>query len=300
MGDFKSSEILCHKAIYMAESRNQNSLVMASCMYLQRIAIYQGNWEAYCLYEKKIENILSQTEQNNLYKYLKIEKDIANTILSFILGMPENIASWIKNPLLLEQTVNRVALSYVFNLHAKYLYMTGNYQKFMGVSGQMLGLSGMYAFPFPKIHAYIYMASANLAVNEKEKAATFFKEAVDLAYQDKLYIPFVENYSTIKSLIENYNTTKREINSFFREIHRLYKSISPGLHKCQKIIRNQNNHGLTPREAEIAGLAAQRYSNRQIGEQLFIAESTVKSNMKIIFNKLGITSREELEKFFRN
>ena len=33
-------------------------------------------------------------------------------------------------------------------------------------------------------------------------------------------------------------------------------------------------------------------------EQLFIAESTVKSNLKVIFNKLGINSRNELKNFF--
>ena len=39
-------------------------------------------------------------------------------------------------------------------------------------------------------------------------------------------------------------------------------------------------------------------SNKEIAEQLFIAESTVKSNMKVIFNKLQINSRAELKNFF--
>jgi len=44
-------------------------------------------------------------------------------------------------------------------------------------------------------------------------------------------------------------------------------------------------------------LASQRFSNKEIAEQLFIAESTVKSNMKVIFNKLQINSRAELKNF---
>ena len=41
-----------------------------------------------------------------------------------------------------------------------------------------------------------------------------------------------------------------------------------------------------------------RLTNKEIAEQLFIAESTVKSNMKVIFNKLRINSRSELKNFF--
>ena len=39
-------------------------------------------------------------------------------------------------------------------------------------------------------------------------------------------------------------------------------------------------------------------SFKEIADQLFIAESTVKSNMKMIFNKLEINSRAELKNFF--
>ena len=55
---------------------------------------------------------------------------------------------------------------------------------------------------------------------------------------------------------------------------------------------------LTVREADVAKLAAKRLTNKEIADQLFIAESTVKSNMKMIFNKLEINSRAELKNFF--
>lgn len=54
--------------------------------------------------------------------------------------------------------------------------------------------------------------------------------------------------------------------------------------------------GLTQREAEVARLAYSGISNREIAEQLFISETTVKKHMSHIFEKLGISSREELKK----
>ena len=52
--------------------------------------------------------------------------------------------------------------------------------------------------------------------------------------------------------------------------------------------------GLTQREAEVARLACNNLSNREIAEQLYISETTVKKHMSHIFEKLGIASREEL------
>lgn len=50
---------------------------------------------------------------------------------------------------------------------------------------------------------------------------------------------------------------------------------------------------LTPREKQILGLVVMGYMNSQIAEQLFVAESTVKSHLSSIFGKLGVRSRTE-------
>ncbi len=51
---------------------------------------------------------------------------------------------------------------------------------------------------------------------------------------------------------------------------------------------------LSPREKEVARLAARGYSNAQIADELFISVETVKRHMATIFEKLGIESRREL------
>ncbi len=52
---------------------------------------------------------------------------------------------------------------------------------------------------------------------------------------------------------------------------------------------------LSPREKEVARLAARGYSNAQIAEELFISIETVKRHMATIFEKLEIKSRSELK-----
>lgn len=51
---------------------------------------------------------------------------------------------------------------------------------------------------------------------------------------------------------------------------------------------------LTPREFEIARLAADGMSNRAIAEQLFIGERTVETHIAAIFDRFDLTSRREL------
>jgi ATP/maltotriose-dependent transcriptional regulator MalT len=51
---------------------------------------------------------------------------------------------------------------------------------------------------------------------------------------------------------------------------------------------------LTAQELQIAQLAAQGLSNREIGQQLFVSHRTVGTHLYRVFPKLGITARGEL------
>jgi DNA-binding CsgD family transcriptional regulator/tetratricopeptide (TPR) repeat protein len=51
---------------------------------------------------------------------------------------------------------------------------------------------------------------------------------------------------------------------------------------------------LTAQEFQIAGLAAEGLSNREIGERLFLSHRTIGSHLYRVFPKLGITSRAQL------
>jgi DNA-binding NarL/FixJ family response regulator len=57
---------------------------------------------------------------------------------------------------------------------------------------------------------------------------------------------------------------------------------------------SRNCGPLTTREAEVARLVANGWSNRAIAEQLVVAERTVENHVSHILDKLGLSSRTQL------
>ncbi|SCF84831.1 response regulator transcription factor [Streptomyces sp. Ncost-T10-10d] len=51
---------------------------------------------------------------------------------------------------------------------------------------------------------------------------------------------------------------------------------------------------LTPQELQIAQLAAEGLSNKEIGQQLYLSPRTIGAHLHRIFPKLGTTSRSRL------
>jgi DNA-binding NarL/FixJ family response regulator len=61
----------------------------------------------------------------------------------------------------------------------------------------------------------------------------------------------------------------------------------------RRLARQVEAAALSTREKQILGLVVMGYMNGQIAEQLFVAESTVKSHLSSAFGKLGVRSRNE-------
>jgi DNA-binding CsgD family transcriptional regulator len=65
--------------------------------------------------------------------------------------------------------------------------------------------------------------------------------------------------------------------------------------KISKVLFHlKNGENLTPREQEVLELILQHKKRREIGELLYVSESSVKLYTRTLYSKLGVSSREEL------
>jgi DNA-binding NarL/FixJ family response regulator len=68
--------------------------------------------------------------------------------------------------------------------------------------------------------------------------------------------------------------------------------LAPGVAtRLMQRMRGSDEEGLSTREIEVLELVARGTSNKEIAKQLWVSETTVKSHMLHIFDKLGVTDR---------
>jgi DNA-binding NarL/FixJ family response regulator len=113
------------------------------------------------------------------------------------------------------------------------------------------------------------------------------------------------------------DTPAPELVSAIGLIHKGYTQLSPGI--AQKLLtpptlkvplpkgdlggsnpKHDEAISLTPREEEILSLIAQGSSNREIAQQLYISEKTVKNHITNLLSRLGLRDRTQAAIYFHN
>ena len=172
----------------------------------------------------------------------------------------------------------------------------GSYAKVIGRSEGLLALCEGMHYALVALHIRIQTAAAYERLGKPGEARAWLSRALSDAAQDGLVMPFVENYGDLKPILA------REIGSDL--IGRI-----TGLGEAAKARKAANNRptafdALTQRELEIVRLMAQRLSNREIAERLFLSEGSVKQYVNRIYSKLQIdgdtrTKRKQLLELLR-
>jgi len=134
-----------------------------------------------------------------------------------------------------------------------------------------------------KIDVLILLAVAYNQKNNLTSAIDKLTKAIVFAEPGHIIYPFIEAKQSIKTLFSEIRSKDNNIQKF---ISILIEKIS---NKKEILL----NNSLSNRELDIINLLAQRLSNQEIADKLFISTSTVKRHTINIYQKLGVNKRRE-------
>ena len=162
----------------------------------------------------------------------------------------------------------------------------GAYAKVIGRSEGLLAMCEGLHYALVALHLRIQTAAAYEMLGKKPEAQALLEIALRDAIPDDFLLPFVENYPYLKRLLEN---SAGPYKTFIQRIVQLGEEFElRQRHLCEQAARPAAFAVLTEREFEIVGLMAERLSNREIAERLFLSEGSIKQYINQIYSKLHI------------
>ena len=156
----------------------------------------------------------------------------------------------------------------------------GAWAKVVGRSEGLLAMCEGMHYALVALHVRIQTAVAYERLGKHTEARALLRQALSDGEPDGLVMPFVENYDGLVPLLA------QEIRSDL--IDRIVEPGEASRQRKERNVRPRALSALTEREFEIVRLMAQRLSNREIAERLFLTEGSVKQYVKQIYSKLHI------------
>ena len=261
-GDFTEAEIGCHLARDAALARGQYSILLTAEFTALRLAQLRGGATDAAL--ERLRQTLKENRQFLLLRtldlciaWLDAQRGRVGADAWFM--APEADASFLDPVLPMLRTVqNEVLLA------------AGAYTKLLARREACTALNASAHTALAQLYLHIQLACAENRLGRADAARRELDVALALAVPDGLYLPFAEHAEALGPLLPEAFAGNEAAQAVLRRTAKP----DPG--------------GLSPREREIARLAAARRTNAEIAAQLHLSEATVKNHLKRIFDKLGL------------
>ena len=174
-------------------------------------------------------------------------------------------------------------------------YLERDYSRSLGIAETALNCC-LNTYPVAAAYNYIIAAVDYMNLMNIKAAKEKIEQAWELVEKDGLIVPFVEHYSLLQGLVEVF--FKKQYPEEYKRIVSRAKQFNNtwfALHN-EKTGRTVADN-LTTTEFIIAMLYNRGWRMKEIATHLELSERTVKNYMQVVYEKLGINNKRELEKF---
>ncbi|MBQ9566409.1 MAG: hypothetical protein IJU98_12565 [Synergistaceae bacterium] len=277
-GDWDGAKIAWHRAVEKAEEKEQHSILAAAAFLAVRMDLMEGDFARLQERLRDLREGLKRAGQ----LFLLITADMCEAWCYAMLGRPDYAPAWVADSPAV--SMKGPAWPSFLTIRDQTLLARGEFQRLIA-SGE--GRTELFAEThalLPSIYLHVQLAGANLAIGRREDARRELQTALDLAEPDRLWLPFAENGPHIRALLAE--LPKKPFTPLLAMTDRFLEARDAIL---KEYFPSTWDADFTDREREVAKLAIQRLSGREIAEKLHLSENTVKTHLRHVYEKLGIS-----------
>lgn len=289
-GDLKNVASQCRKAIAKAEVMSQTGIVICAKFTLIRLRLVEGK-------VSEVLHLLTELEHH----VEKMNNSIYNTTIDLCkgyvfacLGQPEQIPTWLQTGEIKAADFYDQGIAFNYIVYGKTLLALGKYDELETRIEQFDEYFSVFSNRLGLIHNRIFEAVARCRFYGLEDGASVLEAALDEAQADSLVLPFAENTLHIMGMLKII-VQRNPGNTFFNHLLMLCRRYENTLMGLSHPVAT-----LSRREINILSLAAVGLSRKEIAARLYIAEGTVKTHFKNIYQKLGVNSKMAAIKMAQN
>ena len=184
---------------------------------------------------------------------------------------------------------------YALYAQAHALYLQREYARALGMAEAALMIE-MNRYPSTCIYLNLVASMAAINLSRNDDAERFFQTAWRIAKPENYIQPFVEHHGLLQGQVEKY-IRDREPEQYKRIADKVvcFRRGWARIHNPRA--SNKVTDRLSPYEFALAMMAVKGKTNQEIAAYLHISANTVKLHLSNIYQKLGISSRKELEAY---
>ncbi len=289
-GDMADAEIFAHKAAFLSESASQHIIRLGAVKILADIALVKADSAGWQQALAALEQAASAAGRNDFA--LQPVLDVIRGAMLTELQKPERIAHWLKQGDFASRPLLPPVRNNALYVHVMYLLHRGDLARFLGTQGaipaEVVNKTAFSAFIF-----MLLMCIGHMFAGDRARAAEFLEQAAAKALPDGFILPLASSSWLLQGLVEDLMEKQHpQLSDAFRALKTRFGSGWETLRNT--LSEDELPLDLTGREREIAVLAAQGLRNSEIAARLHVTESTVRTHLRAIFQKLDIDRRAKL------
>lgn len=298
-GDYENAEQDAFRAIFRAEEKNQNSIVIAAKLLIIKICAARGKYSSASVVLRDMRELMNYRKA---LIYLSTI-DMCTATFCLLTGDLEGIPQWLSEGQLAVSAVNRAGFGIEYLIYCGVLLSNKEHLKVESVVPRMFEVYGMFSNQYGIIRAHLVSVISNFHLYGLDKAITALNEGFRITEADKLIAPYLEYgeylLPVFKEILKNYDDLEAIApREWFDDTTKKIKEYQKSLSRFRAGFLSEHPEKaavgtvkLTKREREILELIIQGYSGEEIARKLYVTPINIRVITSKIYKKLGVNSR---------